>query len=70
VILPLQEINVLGVLVAPFAICVPVALASAAAVCFALRRIPSGPAWIGWPAIELSLLIGFLSAFVLQLGRL
>ena len=69
-ILPLQEIDVLGVLVAPFAICVPLALASAAAVWMGLRRIPNGPSWIGWPAIELALLISFLSGFVLLLGRL
>ncbi|MGA0596521.1 hypothetical protein [Enterovirga sp. CN4-39] len=67
--LPLREIDILGVLVAPFALCVPIALLLTFASLMALRRIPAAAAWTRAPSSELSLLVGLLSGLVLLLGR-
>ena len=68
--LPLREIDILGVLVAPFALCIPLALALTVAALLTLRRIPAAAAWTRAPSSELSLLVGVLSGLVLLLGRL
>jgi surface polysaccharide O-acyltransferase-like enzyme len=67
--LPLHEIDVLGVLVSPFALCVPLALLVSGALWFGLRRVAAGSSWLLGPGIELSLLVASLSGFVLLLGR-
>lgn len=68
-ILPLREIDVAGVLVAPLALCIPVAIAGSWAALAALRRAPASPAWTRSPVLELALFVSTLSGLVLLLGR-
>jgi hypothetical protein len=68
--MPLREIDVLGVLVAPFALCVPVAVAGTYGAVTALRRLPAALAWSHSPLVELALFVAILSSLVLLLGRL
>ena len=67
--LPLREIDVMGVLVAPFALCIPIALAGTYASLVTLRRLTAGADWTRAPAVELSLFVAFLSSLVLLIGR-
>ncbi|MFE1603293.1 hypothetical protein [Methylobacterium sp. ID0610] len=67
--LPLREINVMGVFVAPFALCIPAAVAGACGALAALRRLPADLAWTRSPALELALFLTILSGLVLLLGR-
>lgn len=69
-ILPLREIDVLGVFVAPFALCVPIAVAATCGTLVAMRRLPPRHAWTRSPLMELALFISVLSGLVLLLGRL
>ena len=66
---PLHEIDVMGIFVAPFAICVPLALLLAGGGLWMLRRATPGAAWARSPSLELSLLVGAISGLVLLLGR-
>ncbi|WP_167858609.1 hypothetical protein [Methylobacterium nonmethylotrophicum] len=68
-ILPLREISVMGVLIAPFALCLPLAAAATAILLAALRRLSGRAVWTRSATLELSLVVGTLSAFVLCLGR-
>jgi len=68
-IAPLREIDLMGVYVAPFSLCLPVAFAAMLIALAALHRVPG----LGWssrsPWMELAMFTGILSALVLLLGR-
>jgi hypothetical protein len=68
-ILPLRELDVMGVLIAPFALCLLLAAATMVVLLALLRRLARGAAWARSPALELALAVGVLSTFVLCLGR-
>jgi hypothetical protein len=67
--MPLREIDILGVFVAPFAPCVLIAVCVTAAV-VTLRRVPATRPWSRSPLIELACFTLTLSGLVLMLGRL
>lgn len=65
--IPLREIDLLGVFVSPFALCIPIALLGTAATVTLLRRRPALAAWMHTPLVELTLFTIVLSALVLLL---
>ncbi|WP_373622850.1 DUF1656 domain-containing protein [Methylobacterium sp. OAE515] len=68
--LPLREIDVLGVFVAPFAVCLLLAVAATYCVAARLGRIPAASRWASTPLFELTLFVAVLSSLVLLLGRI
>ncbi|MBY0298266.1 MAG: DUF1656 domain-containing protein [Methylobacterium sp.] len=67
--IPLREIDLLGVLVSPFALCIPLAAAGTWGAVAALRRLPAAGRLSHSPLLELALFVGILSSLVLSLGR-
>ena len=67
--MPLREIDVLGVFVAPFSLCLPVAIALTWAATLLLRRVPATAITARSAGVELALFTGILSGLVLLLGR-
>lgn len=65
--IPLREIDLLGVFVSPFALCIPIALLGTAGAVALLRRRPARAAWMPTPLVELTLFTLALSALVLLL---
>ena len=68
--LPLREIDIMGVFIAPFAVCLPLAALVTAFVILCLCRVSHYARWPQRPLIELGLYTGVLATFVLLLGRL
>jgi hypothetical protein len=68
-VIPLREISVMGVLVAPFALCVPMAILITYGGLSAFRGLRPSIAWSRSPAFELWLLVVVLSGLVLTIGR-
>jgi hypothetical protein len=68
-IAPLREIDLLGVYVAPFSLCLPIAFAATLIALAALRRAPALGGSFRSPWMELAMFTGILSALVLLLGR-
>ncbi|MHC2104361.1 MULTISPECIES: DUF1656 domain-containing protein [unclassified Methylobacterium] len=68
--MPLREIDILGVFVAPFAPCVLIAGCVTGGVVIAVRRIRATRRWSHAPLIELVCFTVTLSGLVLMLGRL
>ncbi|KAA0114334.1 DUF1656 domain-containing protein [Methylobacterium sp. P1-11] len=68
--MPLREIDILGVFVAPFAPCVLIAVCVTAAAVVTLRRVPATRPWSRSPLTELACFTVTLSGLVLMLGRL
>ncbi|MFE1599023.1 DUF1656 domain-containing protein [Methylobacterium sp. ID0610] len=69
-ILPLREIDLMGVFVSPFALCLPAAAAGTWAALAALRRVRPTRASVPGAVLELALFTSLLSGLVLLLGRL
>ena len=67
--LPLREIDIMGMLVAPFALCLPLALIATVATLALLRRIPGITSLARWPLLKLGVFTALLSSLVLMLGR-
>lgn len=67
--IPLRELDIMGVLIAPFAPCILLAAIIGYGSLWTLRRAFVGAAWTRSPSVELSLLVGTLSVLVLLLGR-
>lgn len=68
-ILPLREIDIMGVFIAPFALCLPIAFVGTVGALALLRRAP-GMAFVAQsPLMELAVFAGLLSGVVLLLGR-
>ena len=68
--LPLQEIDIMGVFVTPFALCLPVAVALCRVVVRLMGCIPALAAVSRSPLLELGVFTGLLSIFILMLGRI
>ena len=68
--LPLREIDIVGVFVSPFALCLPVAAALCWVVVWLIRRVPALKTASRSPLLELGLFTGLLSMIVLMLGRI
>lgn len=68
--MPLREIDVLGVFIAPFALGLLVATTCTMIIGAGLRRALPGAAMMRSPILELALFVATLSGFVLLLGRL
>ena len=68
-ILPLREIDVMGVFMAPFAVCLPIAFAATLIALALLRRVPGTASVSRSPWLQLSAFVAILSALVLRLGR-
>ncbi|WP_395664531.1 DUF1656 domain-containing protein [Methylocella sp.] len=66
---PLREVDLLGVYVAPFALCLPIAFAATCAALALLRRAPGLAVAARTPALELGLFVALLSGLTLLLGR-
>ena len=67
--LPLREIDLLGVYVAPFALCLPAAFAATLAALALMRRTPGLAAAARAPGMELGVFLSLLSGLTLLLGR-
>jgi hypothetical protein len=67
--LPFREIDVMGVFVAPFVLCLLLAIAGTLGLIAVLGRVPFYARSTHRPLIELGLFTGMLSTFVLLLGR-
>lgn len=68
-ILPLREIDILGVFIAPFALCLPIAFVGTVGALALLRRAPGLSLAARSPWLELAAFAGLLSALILLLGR-
>ncbi|WP_232629953.1 DUF1656 domain-containing protein [Methylobacterium sp. Leaf118] len=67
--IPLREIDILGVFVAPFAPCIVLAFCVTCAVVVLLRQLPATRRWSHSPLVELACFTLTLSGLVLALGR-
>ena len=65
---PLREVDLLGVFVSPFAICLPMAFLGALIVLSVLRFVPDA-VLVRSPLLELGTFALILSGLVLLLGR-
>jgi hypothetical protein len=70
VILPLREIDVMGVFVSPFALCLPVAVAGTWLLVVLLRQFENTALLAHGALLELALFTTVLSGLVLMLGRI
>lgn len=68
-IFPLREINIMGVFVAPFALCLPIAFVGTLGALALLRRTPGASLVALSPLMELAVFTGVLSGLILLLGR-
>lgn len=68
-ILPLREIDVMGVFIAPFVLCLALAAVATVIAVKSLCRRARYATWHYRPLIELGLFTGVLASLVLLLGR-
>ncbi|SFT30088.1 DUF1656 domain-containing protein [Methylobacterium sp. yr668] len=68
--MPLREIDVLGVFIAPFALGLLIATICTMIIGAALKRVLPSMSMTRSPILELALFVTTLSSFVLLLGRL
>lgn len=67
--LPLREIDVMGVFIAPFVLCLALATVVSVIAAVSLCRLSGYATWQHRPLIELGLFASILASFVLLLGR-
>ncbi len=66
---PLREIDIMGVFIAPFALCLPIAFIATLGSLACLRRAFRISLSARSPLLELGVFMGILSGLVLLLGR-
>ncbi|PNG24437.1 DUF1656 domain-containing protein [Methylocella silvestris] len=69
-IFPLREIDVMGVFISPFALCLPIAFVATLGALAIVHRTRGVALLARSPAMELAVFIGLLSGLVLLLGRI